>query len=112
MPTIDSLKNGIHLLELIADEGAPLPTPELIEKCKAFDMSAATVRNVIETLAGRGWLQKSQGPGNAALYGLGSKAAGLWKVYVSHQIEDLTEKNEDQAREIQRLRRMVELGTE
>ena len=112
MATIDSLANGIRLLELIAKEGAPMPTPLLIERCSTIGMSSATTRNVVETLSGMGWLSKVQGPGATALYGLGGKAARLWQTYVGQQITDLKEKNNDLTRRIQTLEHTIELGGE
>ncbi len=111
MPTIESLANGIRLLEAVAEAGAPESTPELIKKCESF-MTASQVRNSADTLAELGWLQKMPGKGNVAVYGLGSKAARLWAIYVGKRLDDLQDQNHSQAEELGRLKRLVECGEE
>ena len=111
MATIDSLKNGIRILELVAEAGAPVSTPDLIERCSDF-VSASQVRNSADTLADLGWLQKVKGEKGLTLYGLGGKAARLWAIYLGLKVDDLDRKNQAQAEELSELRRMVELGRE
>ena len=107
MATIDSLKNGIRILEQVAEAGAPVSTPDLIERCSDF-VSASQVRNSADTLADLGWLQKIKGDKCPTLYGLGGKAARLWAIYLGLKLDGLDRKNREQAEEISELRQMVE----
>ncbi len=112
MASIESLKNGMQVVELIAEAGGPVSTPDLIEMCgDCFEMSASQVRNSADTLAEMGWLQKIGGDGSKAEYGLGGKAARLWAVYLGLRLTGLEEKNRAQAAEIGEMRELIEAGT-
>jgi|GEM_PF-4978477 len=110
MARIDSLANGIRLLEVVAEAGEPMATPALVFMCREF-LSEASVKNAAETLVSVGWLQKVATPGGVTRWGLGKKAAMLWQVYLGRRISRLEEKQDDLQHEINECKQMADLGS-
>ena len=108
MAVIDSLKNGIQVVELIAQEGAPMTMAALIEKCQVFEMSEASTRNTIETLVGCGWIVRYPGKGNSLEYGLGEHVAKLWPIYLGRKLGQIEAIQAQTSVMIEQTKRMLE----
>ena len=111
MPILGSITNGIYLLELIADAGGPVSTPELIKTChEKFNMSEATVRNTLDTLVHHGWLWKDRQTGGMAHFGLGQKPAKIWRDYILAGLKAVKEKHREAEEKMRGLEELEDFG--
>lgn len=112
MAILGSVKRAVQLVEVIAGEGGPTPTPELIKKCEErFGMSETQVRNAADTLTEVGWLQKMDGTGGVKLFGLGQKLAKLWIIYIECGFRDAEQKHREAEKRMRHLKQMEKLGS-
>jgi len=133
MAIIESLRDGLKVLEIIATESKPVTIAWLVMRCSpssygdrhhsvqpgagengvsphplAPELSEASVRNAVETLVADGWLRKCPGERNSFAYGLGEKAARLWPIFLGRKLGLIEEQQAETAAAIAATRRLIE----
>jgi len=112
MPIINSARNAVRLLEMVGEEGEPLSVSDVAKRAKRFGLTKATVRNLLDTLAFEGLLQKHVVPGGEARFALGFNAARLWRQYICAGIESAKAKHREAEREMHAVQELENFGGE